>query len=55
MVGRGQDKFIFRVETTGVLPPEAVVSTALEVLQRKLATISQSLVSGRGDDVMQIG
>mmetsp|Transcript_10182 Transcript_10182/g.30625 ORF Transcript_10182/g.30625 Transcript_10182/m.30625 type:complete len:306 (-) Transcript_10182:304-1221(-) len=48
-----EDKFIFRVETTGVLAPEVVISTALEVLQGKLATISQSLASGR-DDALQI-
>ena len=35
----GQDKFIFRVEGTGVLPAEDVVATALDVLIAKLRNL----------------
>lgn len=52
-----QDVFIFRLESTGVLPPAEIVSTALEVLQQKLDTINASLQSSKedGDDPMQVG
>lgn len=52
-----QDTFIFRVESTGVLPPADIVSTALEVLQNKLSTINGSLQTGKedGDNPMQVG
>jgi RNA polymerase Rpb3/Rpb11 dimerisation domain len=49
--------FIFRVESTGVLPPADIVTTALEVLQNKLSTINGSLQTSKdaGDDPMQVG
>jgi RNA polymerase Rpb3/Rpb11 dimerisation domain len=52
-----QDTFIFRVESTGVLPPAEIVTTALEVLQNKLSTINGSLQTNKdaGDDPMQVG
>lgn len=50
-----QDVFIFRVESTGVLPPEVIVSTALSVLQQKLDTITQSLQTSKEEDPMQLG
>ena len=31
-----QDAFVFTVESTGAIPPEDIVSRALEVLMRKL-------------------
>ena len=34
-----QDKFIFRVEGTGVLPAEDVVATAMDVLIAKLRNL----------------
>lgn len=58
---RLQDEFIFRVESTGVLPPEEIVSTALEVLQQKLNTITQALQKRKtegeegGEEPMQWG
>ncbi len=52
-----QDTFIFRVESTGVLPPADIVITALEVLQNKLSTINGSLQTSKEavDDPMQVG
>ena len=52
-----QDTFIFRVESTGVLPPAEIVSTALDVLQQKLNAINGSLQKSKdeGDDPMQVG
>ena len=56
-----QDEFIFRVESTGVLPPEDIVSTALEVLQQKLNTITLALQARKeeggegGEEPMQWG
>jgi len=38
-----QDRFHFSVETNGSLPPEAVVITALEVLQKKLADLQTEI------------
>lgn len=49
-----QDTFIFRVESTGVLPPEVVVANALEVLQGKLATIATSLRKCKDDEAMNL-
>jgi RNA polymerase Rpb3/Rpb11 dimerisation domain len=52
-----QDTFIFRVESTGVLPPADIVITALDVLQNKLSTINGSLQTSKEavDDPMQVG
>ena len=38
-----QDTFIFRVEGTGVLPPDDIILTALDVLSAKLATVSAEI------------
>ena len=52
-----QDTFIFRVESTGVLPPADIVITALDVLQNKLSTSNGSLQTSKEavDDPMQVG
>ena len=36
-------KFIFTVESTGVLPPENIVSTALVILKDKLAALGEAM------------
>jgi hypothetical protein len=38
-IAAASDRFIFTVETTGALEPAAIVASALEVLQSKLADI----------------
>ena len=38
-----QDTFIFRVEGTGVLPPEEILLTACEVLQKKIRDLDAGL------------
>lgn len=48
------DTFIFRVESTGVLPPEVIVSNALEVMQGKLATIASSLQGSKEDEAVHL-
>ena len=47
-----QDMFIFRVEGTGVLRPDEVVSMALEWMQQKMLTLNTALKSNTGDDAM---
>jgi hypothetical protein len=44
--------FIFRVEGTGVLRPDEVVSMALEWMQQKMTTLNAALVSNTNDDAM---
>ncbi len=43
MVVLAQSEFIFRVEGTGVLPVEAVILTAVDVLEAKLRNLQQAL------------
>ena len=47
-----QDTFIFRVEGTGVLRPDEVVSMALEWMQQKMLMLNAALQSNAGDDAM---
>ena len=47
-----QDMFIFRVEGTGVLRPDEVVSMALEWMQQKMTTLNAALQSNTNDDAM---
>jgi DNA-directed RNA polymerase alpha subunit len=43
-VGERDEKFIFTVESTGVLTPEDIVSRALNILKEKLTTLSQAML-----------
>ena len=47
-----QDMFIFRVEGTGVLRPDEVVSMALEWMQQKMLMLNTALLSNTGEDAM---
>jgi len=47
-----QDTFIFRVEGTGVLRPDEVVSMALEWMQQKMLMLNAALQSNAGEDAM---
>ena len=49
---RRQDVFIFRVEGTGVLRPDEVVSMALEWMQQKMVMLNAALTSNADDDAM---
>jgi DNA-directed RNA polymerase II subunit RPB3 len=40
-----EDSFIFTVETSGALTPEAIVSTALSVLQDKLSIVEREVAN----------
>uniref|UniRef100_A0A7S0YE55 Plastid-encoded RNA polymerase subunit alpha n=1 Tax=Polytomella parva TaxID=51329 RepID=A0A7S0YE55_9CHLO len=43
-----QDHFIFRVEGTGALPVDKVISKAAEILETKCATLSDAVISATG-------
>ncbi len=38
-----QDVFVFKIEGTGVLPPEDIVRTAFNILIAKLLNLKQNL------------
>eukprot|EP01023_Acetabularia_acetabulum_P006503 TRINITY_DN12704_c0_g1_i1.p1 TRINITY_DN12704_c0_g1~~TRINITY_DN12704_c0_g1_i1.p1 ORF type:complete len:332 (+),score=39.24 TRINITY_DN12704_c0_g1_i1:546-1541(+) len=42
-----QDEFVFKVESTGVLPTKNIINTAIDVLIAKLETVSNSLREDR--------
>lgn len=42
-LGEKENKFIFTVESTGVLSPENIVSTALIILQKKLEAMREAM------------
>jgi DNA-directed RNA polymerase alpha subunit len=42
-VGERDDKFVFTVESTGVLSPEDIVSRALTILKEKLSTLAEAM------------
>jgi DNA-directed RNA polymerase alpha subunit len=42
-IGERDEKFIFTVESTGVMPPEVIVMRALAILKEKLAELSKSM------------
>jgi DNA-directed RNA polymerase alpha subunit len=46
-VGERDEKFIFTVESTGVLTPEDIVGRALNILKEKLQTLSQQMMKHR--------
>ena len=46
-IGERDEKFVFTVESTGVLPPEEIVRRALEILMQKLKTLSEEMVKHR--------
>jgi DNA-directed RNA polymerase I and III subunit RPAC1 len=50
-VGEKDDKFIFTVESTGVLPPEEIVVRALRILRNKLENLKDVMdsVDNRND------
>ena len=48
-VGEREEKFIFTVESTGVLAPEDIVSRALTILKEKLLTLSEAMVKHRNN------
>jgi len=43
-VGERDEKFIFTVESTGVLAPEDIVSRALNIFKDKLRVLSEGMV-----------
>lgn len=42
-IAERDDKFIFTVESTGVLPPEDIVSRALQILSHKLKSLADHM------------
>lgn len=42
-VGERDDKFIFTIESTGVLPPEDIVKRGLEILRMKLDELAKTM------------
>ena len=38
-IGENDNKFYFKVESTGALPPEEIVVTAMKILQGKLTSL----------------
>jgi DNA-directed RNA polymerase alpha subunit len=42
-VGERDEKFVFTVESTGVLTPEDIVSRALNILREKLSTLAEAM------------
>ena len=42
-VGEKEEKFIFTVESTGVIPPEDIVKKALMILKNKLNVLKESI------------
>ena len=42
-MGERDDKFVFTVESTGVLSPEDIVSRALTILKEKLSTLAEAM------------
>lgn len=42
-IAERDEKFIFTVESTGVMPPEDIVSRALSILSHKLKSLSDSM------------
>ena len=42
-----QDMFIFKVEGTGALPPQDIVTMALDVLMAKFTNLQHSLASSK--------
>jgi len=42
-VGERDEKFVFTVESTGVLAPDDIVSRALNILREKLQTLSDAM------------
>ena len=46
-IGERDEKFVFTVESTGVLAPEDIVRRALDILMQKLHTLSQGMLKHR--------
>lgn len=42
-IGERDEKFVFTVESTGVMPPEVIVMKALAILKDKLQELSESM------------
>jgi DNA-directed RNA polymerase alpha subunit len=42
-VNERDEKFVFTVESTGVLTPEDIVSRALNILREKLSTLAEAM------------
>lgn len=49
-IGERDDKFIFSVESTGVMSPEDIVMKALAILIAKIKTLNESLNKYRSND-----
>lgn len=46
------DRFIFSVETTGVMPPALIVKVAMDVLREKVNQLQREVAKGVEDDAM---
>lgn len=46
-IGERDEKFVFTVESTGVLDPEDIVRRALDILMQKLHTLAQGMMKHR--------
>jgi len=42
-VSEREDKYIFTVESTGVMPPEEIVSRSFKILRHKLEILSEAM------------